>query len=563
MAREENDKPVKTDYADRAFERWDNRQLRHGRDNYFEEGRRESHFSNVRGRIQSNMGGLLRVIMIILLALMQIAMIVILQFYITQNTVYFYMLIEIFALLGIVSIVNNNSSPAYKIGWISIITLLPIAGFIMFFIWGRRTKYRTRKDKYINSMIKYGEQFVDQDKNVLNEYLKKNPLDGRMVKGLNASGSFLSRNNDVRFFSMGEDAWDAIIDDMEKAEHFILIDFFIVAEGALWDKVYAVLKKKINEGVEVKFLYDDFGSSIRVRKYFRQILESEGIEVRVFNPMGEHINRLYLNFRSHQKIVVIDGRVGFTGGFNIADEYANLIERFGIWKDTGVRVAGDAVWGLTVVFLQMWEASTENLKEHVDYKKYKYNISDDRPVGNTYCEVIADGPSNNPRNPAEQLYNEMIVCSDKYLYVTTPYLVPDDYMKQQLVAAVDRGVDVRIITPHIPDKKIVYMLTNYNYGMLLKNGVRIYEYTPGFIHAKQMLSDSAVIVGTINMDFRSFNLHYENGIWMSGKRICDDIMNDFQRTFHESHEVTYEEWKKRPLPLKVIQPLINMFSTLM
>jgi cardiolipin synthase len=250
--------------------------------------------------------------------------------------------------------------------------------------------------------------------------------------------------------------------------------------------------------------------------------------------------------------------VGYTGGFNIAAEYANLVERFGVWKDTGVKIQGDAVWGLTVVFLQMWEASA-NDKEHVDYLKYK--VMQD-VGGDTWCQVISDGPANNPKNIIESLYNQMIAYSDQYLYITTPYLILEDSTKVCLIEAVHRGVDVRIVTPYIPDKKYAKMLTNYNYGPLLRAGVRIYEYLPGFIHAKQILTEDAAVVGTINMDYRSFYLHYENGVWMSGEKIQKEIYDDFYDTFAKSREVTYGEWLNRPLHWKVIQPILNLFSTL-
>lgn len=310
--------------------------------------------------------------------------------------------------------------------------------------------------------------------------------------------------------------------------------------------------------MEVKFLYDDFGAAIRTQKFFKQILEHEGMEVRVFNPIHKYTGELYMNYRSHQKILVVDGEVGFTGGFNLADEYANLIERFGVWKDTGVRLKGETVWNLTVVFLQMWEASAFE-KEHIDYLRYK-KLPD--KAGDTYCQVIADGPAFNPNNSIESVYNQMITFADEYLYITTPYLVLEDYMQQSLIEAVHRGVDVRILTPYIPDKKYAKLLTNYNYGILLREGIRIYEYTPGFIHAKQILSENAAIVGTINMDYRSFYLHYENGVWMSGKKIQEDIRQDFAYLFETCEEISYESWKHRPKRWKLIQPILNLFSTL-
>ncbi len=482
---------------DAAYEKWDRKNKNKGRGNYFEEEENKSYLKGLKGRVQNNLSGFLRIVLTALMVLIQCLFIVFLPFVLQSVTVYFYFIWEITSVIVIVALVNRNQSPSYRLAWISIVMLLPLSGFIMFYLWGRDRSGKRRLDQYILRQISYGNQF--------------------------------------------------------------LIDFFIVAEGGIWDKMHEILKRKVEQGVEVKFLYDDFGAAIRTRKYFKQILEHEGFEMRVFNPIHKYTGELYMNYRSHQKILVIDGEVGYTGGFNLADEYANLIERFGVWKDTGIRIRGDAVWGLTVVFLQMWEAS-ENTGGHVDYLDYKVTFP--RKCGNVFCQVISDGPANNPDNPIESIYNQMIVYADQYLYITTPYLIIEDYMKNSLIEAVKRGVDVRIITPGIPDKKNVKLLTNYNYGLLLREGVKIYEYTPGFIHAKQILTENSVIIGTINMDYRSFYLHYENGVWMSGKEIQEAVRTDFFKTFKESKEITYEEWLGRPLWWKLVQPLLNLFSTL-
>lgn len=544
---------------DAAYEKWDRKNKNKGRDNYFEEEENKSYLKDLKGRVQNNLGGFLRIALTALMVLIQCLFIIFLPFVLQSLTVYFYFIWEVTSVIVIVALVNRNQSPSYRLAWISIVMLLPLSGFIMFYLWGRDRGGKRKLDQHILRQISYGNQFLIQDEDVYLDFISDNPVSGRMVKYMENEGFPLTAGNAVDFYPMGEDVFEEIFRDLEKAEKFILVDFFIVAEGGIWDKMHEILKRKVEEGVEVKFLYDDFGAAIRTRKYFKQILEHEGFEVRVFNPVHKYTGELYMNYRSHQKILVIDGEVGYTGGFNLADEYANLVERFGVWKDTGVRIRGDAVWGLTVVFLQMWEAS-ENTGGHIDYLNYKVTFP--RHCGNVFCQVISDGPANNPDNPIESIYNQMIVYADKYLYITTPYLIIEDYMKNSLIEAVKRGVDVRIITPGIPDKKNVKLLTNYNYGLLLREGVRIYEYAPGFIHAKQVLTENSVIVGTINMDYRSFYLHYENGVWMSGKEIQEAVRSDFFRTFAESREITYEEWLDRPRRWKLVQPLLNLFSTL-
>lgn len=544
--------------SDSAYEKWvrKNRKKKNSQQ-YGNEKKR--YLSGLKGRVQNNLSGFLRVLVTALIVFLQVLLIIFLPFLLRQFTVYFYFIVELISVIAIVTLVNRNQSPSYRLAWISIVLLLPISGFFMYYLWGRSGKKRKYLDRYILRQISYGNQFLLEDKKLVNDYIDKNPVAGRMVKYMSAEKYMFTGGNEVSYYPMGEDVFEDIFADLEKAEKFILIDFFIVAEGALWDKLHEILVRKIAEGVEVKFMYDDFGAAIRTGKYFKRVLEDEGFEVRVFNPIHKYTGELYMNFRSHQKILIIDGEVGYTGGFNLADEYANLIERFGVWKDTGVRICGEGVWGLTVVFLQMWEVCGRD-DVHIDYLKYKASYP---RVGNTYCQVISDGPANNPRNPIESIYNQMIMYSNKYLYITTPYLIIEDYMKQSLIEAVKRGVDVRIITPNIPDKKQVKMLTNYNYGVLLRAGVRIYEYTPGFIHAKQILTEDAVIVGTINMDYRSFYLHYENGVWMSGKQIQNAVKKDFEKTFDESKEITYQDWLNRPRTWKMIQPILNVFSTLL
>jgi cardiolipin synthase len=315
----------------------------------------------------------------------------------------------------------------------------------------------------------------------------------------------------------------------------------------------------MKQGVKVLFLYDDFGAILRTPTNFKRTLEAEGFEVRVFNPVQKYTDKLYMNYRSHQKIIVVDGNIGYTGGMNLADEYVNLVHRFGVWKDNAVRLEGDAVWGLTVTFLQMWEVSGN--EKPIDYMPYRPTKA--FPENDVFCQVFSDGPANNPRNPAENIYKQMIYYAKKILYITTPYLIIEDDMREALIMAASSGIDVRIITPFIPDKKRVKILTNYNYGRLLEGGVRIFEYTPGFIHAKTIINEDAGIVGTVNMDYRSFHLHYECGVWICDKPIITVIREDLEKTMLQCHEVTYEEWKNRPLTMKIQQMLLNMFSTLM
>lgn len=510
------------------------------------------------GTVKSYLSGFLKVLLVGFLVFLEFLFIGLAPFVLRNLTVYFYFVLELLSIIVILSLVNDNRSPSYKLAWVSIAMLLPVAGHIMYMLWGKPGS--TKKiEREIITRMKPGLKYLNQEPGLIEEFEKKYPDKSRMVHYMVNSGFPIYKNNEISYYPMGEDIFQEIFQDLEKAERFVLIDFFIVAEGAIWDRIHGILKRKIEEGVEVKFLYDDFGAALRTDKYFKQNLEAEGFEVRIFNPIHRYMEKLYMNYRSHQKIMVIDGNIGYTGGFNLADEYANIVERFGVWKDNGIKVVGDAVRGLTVTFLQMWDVCGQ--KEYVTYENYMPTMK--FPESEVYAHVISDGPANNPENPIESIYQQIINSAGKFVYITTPYLVLEDSMINALTEAVKSGVDVRIITPNIPDKKRVKMLTNYNYGPLLKKGVRIFEYTPGFIHAKTIINEDCGIVGTINMDYRSFYLHYENGVFMAEENIIDTIKKDLLKTMEISHEVTYEEWKNRPVLWKIYQPVLNLFSTLM
>lgn len=520
------------------------------------ENRRDEKLPN---SMRTYTSGIIRTVVVALLVLVQFLLIGEVTYWLRGFSVYFYVLLEVLSIILIVTLVNRSLSPSYKIAWICVVLLLPMTGHIMYLLWGKSDSKRKIEQKVLTK-INHGREFLEYHPEIWEEYDRTHPMMSRMSRYLEAEKFPLTKNNQVAYYPMGEEAFEAMLHDMEQAERFILIDFYIVGDGVLWQKFHDVMTRKRKEGVEVKFLYDDFGAMFRTEKHFERKLEAEGIEVRIFNPIHKYIDKLYLNYRSHQKILVVDGKIGYTGGINLADEYANIIQRFGVWKDTAVRVEGDAVWGLTVTFLQMWEVSGEN-KPMIDYSPYR--CTEQFPASDVFCHVVSDGPVNNPNNPIETMYEQMIQYARKYVYITTPYLVLENDMREALITAAKSGVDVRIIVPYIPDKKYVKILTNYHCGALLKNGVRIYEYTPGFIHAKMILNEECGVVGTINMDYRSFYLHYECGLWMSDEKTLEPIYADFMHTMEESREMTYEEWKNRSWRLKLIQPVINLFATLM
>lgn len=510
------------------------------------------------GVIKNYLSGFLRVALVVLLVMVQFAMIIGLSIWMQSYTVYFYIILGAANILIMTSLVNDSRSESYKISWICVILIFSFTGHIMYLLWGNPGS-KKKVNQGIMGKIRHGSTFYEFSEETVADFENMYPTKTRMVRYLESQGFPLYKNNEIIYYPMGEDAFAAIFEDIANAERFVLIDFFIVGEGKLWDGIHELLLKKIAEGVEVKFMYDDFGAMMRTSNGFKRKLEEEGFEVRVFNPIHKYTEKLYMNYRSHQKIIVVDGNIGYTGGMNLADEYVNIIERFGVWKDNAVRVKGDAVWGLTITFLQMWEVCTAGAL--IDYTPYRPSLKFED--NNLYCQVISDGPFNHPSNPIVDIYKQIMNYAKRYLYITTPYLVIEDDIRDALISAKKSGIDVRLITPSIPDKKSIKLLTNYHYGKLLEAGIRIYEYTPGFIHAKTIINEDCGIVGTINMDYRSFYLHYECGVFICNKPTIETIRDDLVKTMEISRELNYEVWKNRPWLMRVSQKVLNLFATLL
>ena len=516
--------------------------------------------TNMKGRIKNNLSGLLRGLVIGILILLQFSIILYLPLVLRQYSALFYVVLEVAGFFVAVALTNASKSSSYKVAWLSIALLLPVSGHIMYYLWGRKKTRKKIFDKACNRIAEC-HPYYPIDNNVIEKLIDAEPRTNKIVRYISNQKIPLYQNTSMKYYSMGEDVFDDIFEDLVKAKKYIFVNFFIVAEGALWDTLHEILLTKVKEGVEVIFIYDDFGAMLRTDKHFAENLNKEGIRTIVFNPIKKYTDKVIMNYRSHQKIIVIDGEIGYTGGINIADEYANLVERFGVWKDCGIRLEGEGVRGLSMTFMQMWSICCP--EEHIPYMKYKTDRIFNDKYDDSFCHALADGPIYSKENIIETVYRQIISTADRYVYIMTPYLVLDEVMTGTILEAVKRGVDVRIITPKIPDKKMVKLLTNYNYGILLENGVRIYEYTPGFIHSKVIMNEFCAVVGTVNMDYRSFYLHYENAVWLYNNKVLADIRTDFLDTFEISDEYSYQRWIDRPVAHKLIQPVINMFSTLM
>lgn len=508
--------------------------------------------------IKKQASGITRAITVGIAVILQVVTMALLVLYLRQLSVWVYYAIEMFSAILIFALVNDSES--YKQFWVIIVLILPMFGFFLYFMWGRRrTNSKTNRHfrEVERRMLDALKQ--DEDDELLASFQSIHPNKVQISRYLTREGFPMYNNTTVKYYGLGEQMKEAMLEDIRQAKSYIFMEYFIIKDGIFWQDVYELLKEKVKEGVEVWLLLDDFGCILINTRQFREEVRAAGIQLAEFAPIHKDINRLSFNYRNHQKITVIDGNIGYTGGINLADEYINEVERFGHWKDTAVRLEGEGVYSLTCFFLEMWQIA-ENTEE-LDYALYKPTV---RIESESMVQPFADGPANNPKNTAESAYTHMINKARDYIYITTPYLVLDQKMADDLCRAAESGVDVRIITPHKYDKWYVYMVTVSNYGRLMEKGVRVYEYEPGFIHAKNVVVDDEIAVcGTVNIDYRSFYLHYEDAVLMSKTPAVMEIKQDFLDTLESCKEIQYAEWMHRPLRQRFVQSVLRLFSPLL
>ena len=434
--------------------------------------------------------------------------------------------------LIIADILRRDNNPAYKMGWILLIAILPMFGWLTYAIFGN--KQMTRR---MHRRITAVEQ-AHQKEPILHAPPSADALPPRFV----ATTQYLSRfggslpqsGTDATYYPLGDDMFPALLDAIAQAKRYIFMEYFIISPGVMLDQLVAILQKKAAEGVDVRILYDDFGVRAPELANFSRDMAKKGIRALPFNPIFP-IFSIVVNHRNHRKITVIDGEVAFTGGINLADEYINQKERFGHWKDTGLCLRGYAAQSYVIAFLNLWNSVQKTDDSYAAFlPTADYAAAADAPL---VVQPYFDSPLDE-ENVGENVYLEILSQAEKYVYIFTPYLIIDNEMQTALCTAAKRGVDVRIVTPGIPDKKAVFQLTRSYYSVLLKSGVRIYEYTPGFLHAKSFLCDGRIAtVGTINLDYRSLFLHFECGSLLYGGRVIDELHRDYLATFERSREI--------------------------
>lgn len=498
-------------------------------------------------------------IVLVLLAL-QILVLLGLFLKFSQLAPHYYIISAVFYIFMIIVIVNSDHDASSKITWLTIMAFLPIFGALLYIYTTVDIGHRVLK-KRVTHILKNTKNKITQDKSVIDKAEEICPDVADLNYYLNKSGRFpLYENTDVTYYPIGEKMFQSMLVELDKAKDFIFMEYFIVDDGYMWDNILEVLIKKANEGVDVRIMYDGTCEFALLPRTYPSSLEKLGIHCKVFSPVSPFISTHY-NYRDHRKIMVIDGKTAYNGGINMADEYINYTHKYGHFKDVGVMLKGDAVDSFTLMFLQMWSVN----ERHCDFSKY-LNVGDSPSAGgyfsNGFVMPFGDCPLDE-YDVGKSVYMDILNRAKDYVYIMTPYMIMDGELENSLTFSAERGVDVRIILPHISDSFVAQALAKTHYKKLLDAGVKVYEYTPGFVHAKVFVSDDVKsVVGSINMDYRSLYHHFECATYMYGTRCIDDIKSDYKDTLAKCQQVTYESIKNDKWYIKLIGKVIKFVAPL-
>ncbi|NLG05770.1 MAG: cardiolipin synthase [Clostridia bacterium] len=501
-----------------------------------------------------------RSMLTILLLLVQIAILISIYLRMNHYLEYFMTAFTLMSVVLIIYIINCDNRPEFKLAWMLPVCMLPIFG-VLFYIMVKINPGAYGLKKNIARRRQEAESFLRQDQELVKEIGKESEqLAGLSYYFEHTAHAPIFSNTDVAYYPNGQPYYEAVKQELRKAQEYIFIEYFIIEEGIMWNTILGILKEKVKAGVEVRVLYDGTCSVAALPYGYYKKLEKHGIQCKEYAPIKPMLST-YQNFRDHRKLLIIDGKTGFTGGINLADEYINKRELYGYWKDTGVKLYGDGVRSMTVYFLQMWYAETNRDGEYANYLRTK-RFREPLPTDG-YVVPYTDDPVN-AEDVAEDVYRNILNCARRYVYIMTPYLILDHEMLSAICFASKRGIDVRIILPHIPDKKIPFYIAKTYYQTLTQAGVKIYEYLPGFVHAKVFLSDDKeAIVGSINLDYRSLYHHFETAVFIYKNPVLENIKQDFMDTIDKSLMINNDELKRIPIPQRILGRLFRIFSALL
>ncbi len=501
-----------------------------------------------------------RLFSVVFLILLQVAILVVGILMLSQHYIYYYVGNVLLSIGIVVWLVSKNSNPSIKLPWAIVILLIPIFGGIFYLLFGSAGVSLNIKKK-LHRLLSKTRTYYPQQQDVMAELEATDQYMASECKYIqNVTGAPVYQNTATKYLTPGEAFFDCLVAELEKAERFIFMEYFIVQEGKMWNTLLDVMARKAKAGVEVRMMYDDVGCVSTLPKRYHKKLEEMGIQCTVFNPFRPTLS-VSLHNRDHRKITVIDGHTAFTGGVNLADEYINEFEKHGHWKDASLMIKGEAVWNLTMLFLESWNFYCPTDQ---DYSIYRLP-QDKQPLteANGYVQPFGDHPFDDEL-VSETTYLNMIYHANQYLYINTPYFIVDNEMVTALLAAAKRGVDVRICTPHVADKWYVHMITQAYYPVLWRAGVKLYEYTPGFIHSKTFVADDRqAIVGTINLDYRSLYHHFECGVLMYQTSAVAEVKDDFLKTLEVCTVVDEQFLQSIPWYKRLVRSIIRLFAPLM
>ena len=482
--------------------------------------------------------------------------------FLSHYMVYIYGGFTLLSAFVILYVVNKDENPSFKLAWIIPITVIPVFGTLLYLFlelqWeGKIINRRLREN------ISDTQPYLKQNPRYMEQLAKISRSNANLAAYIENSGSYpVYGNTNVKYYPVGEEMFEDMKKELEKAKRFIFLEYFIVERGEMWDSILEILERKVQDGVEVRFMYDGMCCLVLLPYSYPRELRTKGLKAKMFAPIRPALST-YQNNRDHRKILVIDGHTAFTGGINLADEYINRKVRFGHWKDTGIMVKGDAVTSFTMMFLQMWNITE---KEPEDYGRYLRDPEFFYPPELSmegFVIPYGDSPLDQ-ETVGELVYLDIINTARNYVHIMTPYLILNYELVQALQFAAKRGVETIIIMPHIPDKEYAFLLAKAHYEELIRAGVQIYEYTPGFVHAKVFTSDDEkAVVGTINMDYRSLYLHFECAAYIYRNEVIKDVERDFKETLAKSQVITLEECRHYPWYKKFAGRVLRLFAPLM
>ena len=464
----------------------------------------------------------------------------------------------LFTVVMVIYLFNSPMDSSGKLTWMLLIAVAPVPGAMMLAFTLSNFGHRTLK-RMVSESIERTKDSLPQPDGVLEALEGDKSGTEDLVTYLNRSGCFPAyRDSEATYYPSGEAKFEALLEELRKAEKFIFLEYFIIEEGYMWGKILEILIQKAKEGLDVRVMYDGMCEMFQLKPGYWKLLEEHGIQAKVFSEIRPLVSSHY-NYRDHRKILVIDGKVAFTGGVNLADEYINRVKRFGHWKDTAVRIRGNAVKSFTLMFLQLWSVGTGE-RDFGRFLEAECAV----PSGASgtvipYSDIPLDG-----EHVGETVYMDMLYRANDYVHIMTPYLILDGELAAALKYTAERGVDVKIILPGVPDKKMAYALAKSHYRNLLDSGVKIYEYTPGFVHAKVFVSDDRkAVVGTINLDYRSLYHHFECAAYLYETDCIPEIEQDFQSTLAQCRKVTKETVKTESMFYRVMGSILKFVAPLM